>query len=253
MSIPLGIDEQTPISRFGTEKTPATIILKGTLWSVFLISNQVAIREYQGQRKNFDILVSAPVSYFAISNAVTDNNSSIITDKFWLWFIKDNVIHVAEVEPFVDKAPSFVEMSFLPDQEYASSIVADATPGRPLSVILVDHTADFGRRATRVTYSYNALDLTLTLVKSDNLFWNETRLADLSAVYLSAPLLVKFDLISLDVFSPPSLTEDMYEEPEPPGIIKVAKDSTLKIDEFRIYVGEKDLSHYSEFIRALLS
>lgn len=205
MSIPSGIDTQIPITRYGNESLPQSIILDGTFWSVYLRYNNVFLREYQGQRTGADIIAADAATYFIISNALS--GGIISTTKFWLWTVENSNLYFREITPSQTNPPTIGSPILV--KTGATTVSAHVIASNIITTLTLDSTSDFGKEVTLNTYpSGGSTPDTTSLIN-----WASTRLNDISLYVKESLLSAKQYYISyVDTSSPPNVYLDELDE-----------------------------------------
>jgi hypothetical protein len=199
MSIPLLDKTEYLVSSTGLESSPDSIILNGTMWTVFSNLGNLGIRQYEG---NIYKRIRIGVSYFHLSIAL-NNDLTVNPNRFWLWEItNNNVLNLVEIEPHDSTAPTIIDVTQIKTNLLRLKAVVSANESVKLFCI---------NKTVPNTLSLSVYRHIKTAISDYNqqLYWNSTRPTGLDVIIADLSPMV-FDVTMTDIASPPNVNLDEY-------------------------------------------
>jgi len=205
MGIPTTLDTEVKIGKLGSEELPYNIILKGTMWSIFIRDGAVKMREIDASDKFVNTLNQNKPTAFHVSPAIIGGVLS--TDKFLMWTVEAEDLYAELVEPFVGAVPILSDRTLI--ESGVSSVSATINLVDGIRVSAIDKTAS-NRGLIFKTYPLNITD---PVGVNEELPWPATRLAQISAQGATSSF--AFSPVYMDTASPPNVYEEITEIPPP--------------------------------------
>jgi hypothetical protein len=199
MPIPSNFNTEIALNGVGNEAHPQSIIVKDTMWTIYMADYRLLIKEYTGLLFRFDTIF--PQQYSLTAAKLDDG--TINTNYFWLWVVEiDYTVKVYEIEPFTDSVPVIIRTATVFSGFSSIDFFVEplqAVRGIALTKDLTTFYAKF------IDNPFNATPNTL----STELDWAPNRIGQLSLYSTEGGKYI--DPVFLQTASPPNVSHQQLE------------------------------------------